>query len=128
MLRRINLNWSLDCRRTPRLRAARHVTVTTVTKGASTIIIQGASEPALLSLTLTPIPSAHIPRWGRIPRRERAHESLAGSFGGPLAQMSLSALSKEDQEALRLLVQHVLRGFYEPKFTVAMDQLVRHTV
>ncbi|KAI0806213.1 TFIIE alpha subunit-domain-containing protein [Irpex lacteus] len=42
--------------------------------------------------------------------------------------MSLSSLSKEDQEALRLLVQHVLRAFYEPKFTVVMDQLVRHTV
>ncbi|KAI0683872.1 TFIIE alpha subunit-domain-containing protein [Cytidiella melzeri] len=42
--------------------------------------------------------------------------------------MSLSSLSKEDQEALRLLVQHVLRAFYEPKFTVVMDQLIRHTV
>jgi len=42
--------------------------------------------------------------------------------------MSLSSLSKEDQEALRLLVQHVLRAFYEPRFTVVMDQLVRHMV
>ncbi|KAI0337217.1 hypothetical protein BDW22DRAFT_1364381 [Trametopsis cervina] len=42
--------------------------------------------------------------------------------------MSLSSLAKEDQEALRLLVQHVLRAFYEPRFTVVVDQLVRHTV
>lgn len=39
-----------------------------------------------------------------------------------------SQLSKEDQETLRLLVQHVLRAFYEPKYTVVMDQLVRHPV
>ncbi|KAG1870003.1 TFIIE alpha subunit-domain-containing protein [Suillus subluteus] len=36
--------------------------------------------------------------------------------------------TKEDQEALRLLVQHVSRGFYEPKFTIIMDQLARHPV
>ncbi|KIP06485.1 hypothetical protein PHLGIDRAFT_13874 [Phlebiopsis gigantea 11061_1 CR5-6] len=40
----------------------------------------------------------------------------------------MSSLPKEDQETLRLLVQHVLRAFYEPKFTVVMDQLVRHPV
>ncbi|KAJ3522526.1 hypothetical protein NM688_g8862 [Phlebia brevispora] len=39
-----------------------------------------------------------------------------------------SALSKEDLDTLHLLVQHVLRAFYEPKYTVVMDQLVRHPV
>ncbi|EKM57664.1 uncharacterized protein PHACADRAFT_251430 [Phanerochaete carnosa HHB-10118-sp] len=39
-----------------------------------------------------------------------------------------SQLSKEDHETLHLLVQHVLRAFYEPKYTVVMDQLVRHPV
>ncbi|KAI0628573.1 TFIIE alpha subunit-domain-containing protein [Trametes polyzona] len=39
-----------------------------------------------------------------------------------------SGLSKDEQETLRLLVQHVSRAFYEPKFTVVMDQLVRHPV
>ncbi|KAI0724337.1 TFIIE alpha subunit-domain-containing protein [Cerioporus squamosus] len=37
-------------------------------------------------------------------------------------------LSKDEQETLRLLVQHVSRAFYEPKFTVVMDQLIRHPV
>ncbi|KAI0760577.1 TFIIE alpha subunit-domain-containing protein [Fomes fomentarius] len=37
-------------------------------------------------------------------------------------------LSKDEQETLRLLVQHVSRAFYEPKFTVVMDQLIRHQV
>ncbi|KAH7913129.1 TFIIE alpha subunit-domain-containing protein [Hygrophoropsis aurantiaca] len=36
--------------------------------------------------------------------------------------------TKEEQETLRLLVQHVSRGFYEPKFTIIMDQLARHPV
>ncbi|KAJ7171666.1 TFIIE alpha subunit-domain-containing protein [Mycena crocata] len=36
--------------------------------------------------------------------------------------------TKEDRETLRLLVQHVSRAFYEPKFTIIMDQLARHTV
>ncbi|KAH9478542.1 Transcription initiation factor IIE subunit alpha [Psilocybe cubensis] len=36
--------------------------------------------------------------------------------------------TKEDQETLRLLVQHVSRAFYEPKFTIIMDQLARHPV
>ncbi|TFK72117.1 hypothetical protein BDN72DRAFT_957580 [Pluteus cervinus] len=36
--------------------------------------------------------------------------------------------TKEEQEALRLLVQHVARGFYEPKFTIILDQLARHPV
>ncbi|KAF7318751.1 HTH TFE/IIEalpha-type domain-containing protein [Mycena chlorophos] len=34
----------------------------------------------------------------------------------------------EDRETLRLLVQHVSRAFYEPKYTIIMDQLARHTV
>ncbi|KAI0754207.1 TFIIE alpha subunit-domain-containing protein [Daedaleopsis nitida] len=37
-------------------------------------------------------------------------------------------LSKDEQETLRLLVQHVSRAFYEPKFTIVMDQLIRHAV
>lgn len=36
--------------------------------------------------------------------------------------------SKEDQETLRILVQHVARAFYEPKYTIIMDQLSRHPV
>ncbi|KJA14953.1 hypothetical protein HYPSUDRAFT_208266 [Hypholoma sublateritium FD-334 SS-4] len=36
--------------------------------------------------------------------------------------------TKDDQETLRLLVQHVSRAFYEPKFTIIMDQLARHPV
>ncbi|KAJ8586326.1 hypothetical protein M405DRAFT_795743 [Rhizopogon salebrosus TDB-379] len=36
--------------------------------------------------------------------------------------------TKDEQEALRLLVQHVSRGFYEPKFTIILDQLARHPV
>ncbi|KAJ7645502.1 TFIIE alpha subunit-domain-containing protein [Mycena polygramma] len=36
--------------------------------------------------------------------------------------------TKEDRETLRLLVQHVSRAFYEPKYTIIMDQLARHTV
>ncbi|CAL1699012.1 unnamed protein product [Somion occarium] len=40
----------------------------------------------------------------------------------------MSSLSKEDQETLRLLVQHVARAFYEPRFTIVLDQLVRHPV
>ncbi|KAI0821884.1 TFIIE alpha subunit-domain-containing protein [Trametes gibbosa] len=39
-----------------------------------------------------------------------------------------SGLLKDEQETLRLLVQHVSRAFYEPRFTVVMDQLVRHPV
>ncbi|KII87796.1 hypothetical protein PLICRDRAFT_42295 [Plicaturopsis crispa FD-325 SS-3] len=34
----------------------------------------------------------------------------------------------EERETLRLLVQHVSRGFYEPKFTIVLDQLARHPV
>ncbi|KAI0918341.1 hypothetical protein AcV5_002350 [Taiwanofungus camphoratus] len=40
----------------------------------------------------------------------------------------MSTLTKDEQETLRLLVQHVSRAFYEPKYTVVMDQLVRHPV
>ncbi|KAI0726537.1 TFIIE alpha subunit-domain-containing protein [Fomitopsis betulina] len=40
----------------------------------------------------------------------------------------MSSLSKDEQETLRLLVQHVSRAFYEPRFTVVMDQLARHPV
>ncbi|KAJ8516968.1 hypothetical protein ONZ45_g5796 [Pleurotus djamor] len=36
--------------------------------------------------------------------------------------------SKEEQETLRLLVQHVSRAFYEPKYTIILDQLARHPV
>ncbi|KAJ7635101.1 TFIIE alpha subunit-domain-containing protein [Roridomyces roridus] len=36
--------------------------------------------------------------------------------------------TKEDRETLRLLVQHVSRAFYEPKYTIIMDQLARHMV
>ncbi|EDR08240.1 uncharacterized protein LACBIDRAFT_297707 [Laccaria bicolor S238N-H82] len=36
--------------------------------------------------------------------------------------------TKEDQETLRLLVQHVSRAFYEAKFTIILDQLARHPV
>ena len=36
--------------------------------------------------------------------------------------------TKEDQEILRLLVQHVSRAFYESKYTIIMDQLARHPV
>ncbi|TFK49023.1 hypothetical protein OE88DRAFT_1683638 [Heliocybe sulcata] len=36
--------------------------------------------------------------------------------------------NKEEQETLRLLVQHVSRSFYEPKYIVIMDQLARHPV
>ncbi|KIJ61552.1 hypothetical protein HYDPIDRAFT_96416 [Hydnomerulius pinastri MD-312] len=36
--------------------------------------------------------------------------------------------TKEEQETLRLLVQHVARGFYEPKYTIILDQLARHPV
>ena len=36
--------------------------------------------------------------------------------------------TKEDQETLRLLVQYVSRAFYEPKYTIILDQLARHPV
>ena len=36
--------------------------------------------------------------------------------------------TKDDRETLRLLVQHVSRAFYEPKYTIIMDQLARHPV
>ena len=36
--------------------------------------------------------------------------------------------SKEEREVLKLLVQHVCRAFYDPKYIVVMDQLVRHPV
>ncbi|KAJ7193502.1 TFIIE alpha subunit-domain-containing protein [Mycena pura] len=36
--------------------------------------------------------------------------------------------TKENRETLRLLVQHVSRAFYEPKYTIIMDQLARHSV
>ncbi|KAJ3742700.1 TFIIE alpha subunit-domain-containing protein [Lentinula detonsa] len=34
----------------------------------------------------------------------------------------------EEQDTLRLLVQHVARGFYESKYTIILDQLARHPV
>lgn len=36
--------------------------------------------------------------------------------------------SKEEQETLRLLTQHVSRAFYEPKFVIILDTLARHPV
>ena len=50
-------------------------------------------------------------------------------FGGPRAlQENHFMATKEDQEILRLLVQHVSRAFYESKYTIIMDQLARHPV
>lgn len=40
----------------------------------------------------------------------------------------MSSLPKEDQDVLHLLVQHVARAFYEPRFTIVLDQLIRHPV
>ncbi|TFY82463.1 hypothetical protein EWM64_g1548 [Hericium alpestre] len=37
-------------------------------------------------------------------------------------------ITEDDKAALRLLVQHVTRAFYEPKFIVVMDQMARHQV
>ncbi|KAJ3845187.1 TFIIE alpha subunit-domain-containing protein [Lentinula raphanica] len=34
----------------------------------------------------------------------------------------------EEQDTLRLLVQHVARGFYEAKYVIILDQLARHPV
>jgi transcription initiation factor TFIIE subunit alpha len=36
--------------------------------------------------------------------------------------------TKEEKEVLRLLVQYVSRAFYEPKYTIIMDQLARYPV
>ncbi|KAF6764118.1 transcription initiation factor TFIIE alpha subunit [Ephemerocybe angulata] len=36
--------------------------------------------------------------------------------------------TKEEKETLRILVQHVSRAFYEPKYTIIMDQLARYPV
>ncbi len=36
--------------------------------------------------------------------------------------------TKEDQEALRLLVLHVSRAFYDARYIIIMDQLSRHPV
>ncbi|VDC02579.1 unnamed protein product [Peniophora sp. CBMAI 1063] len=37
-------------------------------------------------------------------------------------------LTPEQEGHLRLLVQHTMRAFYEPRFIIAMDQLARHNV
>ena len=37
-------------------------------------------------------------------------------------------LSEDNRAALFLLVQHVTRAFYDPRFIVVMDQLARHQV
>lgn len=37
-------------------------------------------------------------------------------------------LSEDNRAALFLLVQHVTRTFYDPRFIVVMDQLARHQV
>ncbi|KAI9567010.1 TFIIE alpha subunit-domain-containing protein [Boletus coccyginus] len=36
--------------------------------------------------------------------------------------------TKEEQETLHLLVQHVARGFYEPRYIILLDLLARHPV
>lgn len=36
--------------------------------------------------------------------------------------------TKDDQDILRLLVQYVARSFYEPRYVVVLDMLVRHPV
>ncbi|KAI6029560.1 hypothetical protein PISMIDRAFT_28712 [Pisolithus microcarpus 441] len=36
--------------------------------------------------------------------------------------------TKEERDILRLLVQHVARAFYEPKYVIILDQLARHPV
>lgn len=36
--------------------------------------------------------------------------------------------TKEEQDTLRLLVQHVSRAFYEARYTIILDQLSRHPV
>ncbi|KAI6043907.1 TFIIE alpha subunit-domain-containing protein [Pisolithus marmoratus] len=36
--------------------------------------------------------------------------------------------TKEERDTLRLLVQHVARAFYEPKYVIILDQLARHPV
>ncbi|KAF9809972.1 hypothetical protein IEO21_07202 [Rhodonia placenta] len=40
----------------------------------------------------------------------------------------MTTLTKDEQDTLHLLVQQVSRSFYEPKYTVVMDQLARHPV
>lgn len=37
-------------------------------------------------------------------------------------------INEEEKATLRLLVQHVARAFYDPKFIVVLDQLARHEV
>jgi transcription initiation factor TFIIE subunit alpha len=37
-------------------------------------------------------------------------------------------LTEDNKAALYLLVQHVTRAFYDPRFIVVMDQLARHQV
>ena len=37
-------------------------------------------------------------------------------------------LTEENKAALYLLIQHVTRAFYDPRFIVVMDQLARHQV
>lgn len=46
----------------------------------------------------------------------------------PFAAYGALMATKEEQETLRLLVQQVSRAFYEPKYTIILDQLARHPV
>lgn len=55
--------------------------------------------------------------------------AVADSRPHPTLFHSLPKMAtKEDQDTLRLLVQYVSRAFYEPKFTIIMDQLARNPV
>lgn len=61
-------------------------------------------------------------------RQSPGSTHTAGSFF-VRPKISISKMAtKEDQEILRLLVQYVSRAFYEPKYTIIMDQLARHAV
>ena len=83
----------------------------------------GAYVPSGLSSTTPPLPR-------RLSCSEPQTHTRAPIYpGGTLGLIKMAqGLLKDQQEALRLLVQHVSRAFYEPKFTVVMDQLVRHPV
>ena len=64
-----------------------------------------------------------------IPDPTGARQINLGSRTSAPAFLSLPKMAtKEDQDILRLLVQYVSRAFYEPKFTIIMDQLARNPV
>lgn len=89
-----------------------------------------ALAPLLLVLDLFPLHCSlrtHS-RLVLIQTSEGTHLS-AISLKPPFVGVQMAqGLAKDEQEILRLLVQHVSRAFYEPRFTVVMDQLVRHPV